>query len=77
MVTVVSDVDTAAAGTSDVAAVEAMAAGLDIAAARTVAAGHIVGECIRCVKAAVIVDTAVGADGEAYNKAVDTAVHSC
>ena len=67
-------VGTAAAGTPAVAAVEAVAAGLDISAARTVAAGFIVGECIGCEKAVVFVDTAIGADGDANDKAVDKAV---
>ena len=70
----VSAVGTAAAGTPAVAAVEAVAAGLNIAAAQTVAAGYIVGEYKRCVKAAVFVDTAVGADWDPYDKAVDKAV---
>ena len=62
-VTAVSAVGIAATGTPVVAAVEAVATGLDIATAQTVAAGYMVGECNRCIKADVFVDTAVGTDG--------------
>ena len=34
-----------------------------MAAAQTVAAGCMVGECVGCIKAAVSVDTGVGTDG--------------
>ena len=66
-------VDTAAAGSPAVAAVEAVAAGLDIAAAQTVAAGYIVDDFVECVEASVLVDTAVAADSNAQDKDVDEA----
>jgi len=63
-------VGTAASGTPAVAAVEAVAAGLDIASAQTVAARYIVGEYFLCVETAVLLDTA---DGDAQDKNVDEA----
>ena len=73
MLTAVSAVGTAAVGTLAVAAVEAVAAGLDIAAAQTVAAVYIVGECVECVEAGVLVDTSVAADGDAQDRFVNEA----